>query len=254
MGSFALVVARRVVAGTAKGMKRAAPSDLSAKRNENNEMNKRRTIQRMAGCALLVFMTAAAHAAEPLYQNNFEQAEVGSVPDEFLVMDGQFAVREHEGNKVLELPGAPLETYGFLMGPAQKEGLAVSARFHGTSRGRKFPTFAVSLNSVGGFRLRVAPAKKAVELVKNDAPVVSVPFEWKSGVWTSLKLQIRKAAEGLWKVEGKAWLEGQSEPDAWTVVWDEAQEPVNGRPGAWGSPFSGTPIWYDDVVVSAADE
>jgi hypothetical protein len=217
-------------------------------------MNNLTMIHRMAGIVLLLVMIVSARGAETLYRIDFEQADVGQVPDDFLVIDGQFAVRELEGNKVLELPGAPLETYGFLMGPAQKEGLAVSARFHGTSRGRKFPTFAVSLNSVGGFRLRVAPAKKAVELVKNDAPVASVPFEWKSGVWTSLKLQIRKAAEGLWKVEGKAWLNGQPEPDTWTIVWDEAQEPVNGRPGAWGSPFSGTPIWYDDVVVSAADE
>lgn len=191
--------------------------------------------------------------ADPLYHNDFESAEEGGVPDDFLIIDGQFAVRQHEGNKVLELPGAPLETFGFLIGPAQKEGLAVSARILGTNRGRKFPTFAVSLNSVGGFRLRVAPAKKAVELVKSDAPVASVPFEWKSGVWTLLKLQIRKASEGLWKVEGKTWLEGESEPDSWTISWDETREPTVGRPGAWGSPFSGTPIWFDDLVVGTAE-
>lgn len=217
-------------------------------------MNKMTTIQRMAGIVLLTVMTIAARGAAPLYQNNFEQAEVGKVPDDFLVIDGQFLVREHEGNRVLELPGAPLESFGFLLGPAQKEGLEVSGRILGTSRGRKFPTFAVSVNGVGGFRLRVAPAKKAVEIVRGDAPLVAVPFEWKSGTWTLLKLQLRKVEDGLWKVEGKAWPEGQPEPDDWTISWDEKREPPPGRPGAWGSPFSGTAIWYDDLVVSAAEE
>jgi hypothetical protein len=217
-------------------------------------MNKLTTMHRVAGVLLLMVMTAAVRGAEPIYQNNFEQAELGSVPDDFLVIDGQFAVRERDNNKFLELPGAPLESFGFLMGPAQKVGLAVSGRMQGTSHGRKFPTFAVSVNGVSGYRLRVAPAKKSVEIVKGDVPMVAVPFEWKSGVWTLLKLQVRQVGDGRWRVEGKAWLEGQPEPDDWTITWDEEKEPVPGRPGAWGSPYSGTPIWYDDLVVTAAEE
>lgn len=193
-------------------------------------------------------------ASEPLYQNNFESTEPGRVPDDFLVIDGQFAVREERDNRFLELPGAPLESFGFLMGPAQKEGLAVSGKILGTSRGRKFPTFAVSLNGVSGYRLRVAPAKKAIEIVKSDTPLVSVPFEWKSGAWTSLRFQLRKTSDGLWKLEGKVWLEGESEPEAWMIAWEERQDPPAGRPGAWGSPFSGTPILYDDLAVHTAEE
>jgi hypothetical protein len=140
------------------------------------------------------------------------------------------------------------------MGPAQKEGLAVSGRVRGTSRGRTYPTFAVSLGGVSGYRLRVAPAKRAVEIVKNDVPLVSEPFVWKSGSWTLLRLQVRKIEAGLWRVEGKVWMEGQAEPDDWTIAMDERQEPVPGRPGAWGSPFSGTPIWFDDLVVTAVEE
>jgi hypothetical protein len=116
-----------------------------------------------------------------------------------------------------------------------------------------FPTFAVSLNGVSGYRLGVAPAKKALEILKGDLPQASVPFEWRSGSWTLLRLQVRKVEEGLWRVEGKAWLEGQPEPGDWTITWDEKMEPVPGRPGAWGSPFSGTSIWYDNLVVTAAE-
>jgi hypothetical protein len=215
------------------------------------------TIRIVAGIVSLAVWVGAvwtAGAAEPLYQNNFEESEIGKVPDEFLVIDGQFAVRELEGNRFLELPGAPLESFGFLMGPARKEGLAVSARIQGTSRGRKFPTFAVSANGVGGYRLRVAPAKKSIEIVKGDVPLVDAPFAWKSGTWTWLRLQVRKVGDGIWRVEGKAWLEGEAEPEGWMISLEEKQEPVPGRPGAWGSPFSGTPIWFDNLRVNVADE
>jgi hypothetical protein len=210
--------------------------------------------KQLAVIILGTVQAVAAFGAEPLYQTRFEKTEVGQVPDDLLILDGQFAVREHEGKMVLELPGAPLESFGFLMGPAQKEGLTVFGRIQGTSRGRKSPAFAVSLNGASGYRLQVAPAKKSVEILKGDLPLVAAPFEWKSGVWTSLRLQVRKVEDGLWRVEGKVWLEGQPEPEDWSITWDEKQEPIVGRPGAWGSPFSGTPIWYDNLVVTLEGE
>src|SRR5512134_334801 len=84
----------------------------------------------------------------PLYENDFSKAELDQVPAEFLVIDGQFAVKQEGDNRFLELPGAPLETYGVLFGPTDKDGRAVSARIFGTGKGRRFPTFGVSLNGV----------------------------------------------------------------------------------------------------------
>src|SRR5438128_10392220 len=113
---------------------------------------------------------AFAQQAKPLYENDFEKAELNKVPDDFLVLDGQFAVKEEGGNKFLELPGAPLDTFGALFGPTDKEGNAVSARISGTGKGRRYPTFAVGLNGQGtsAYKLQVTPAKKALELFKGD--------------------------------------------------------------------------------------
>ena len=113
-------------------------------------------------------------------------------------------VKEENGNKFLELPGAPLDTFGVLFGPTQGSGVAVSARIFGTGKGRRFPSFGVGLNGAGGYRLVVSPAKKALELFKGDESVASGAFEWESGTWTLLKLQVRKSGDA-WKVEGKAW-------------------------------------------------
>jgi hypothetical protein len=190
--------------------------------------------------------------AKPLYENDFEKTDVGKVPEDFLVYEGAWAVREESGNKFLELPGAPLETYGVLFGPTEKENLVVTARVLGTSKGRRAPTFAVGLNGMGGYRLQVSPAKKLVELFKGDTVKASAPCEWQSGQWTRLRLQVRKLKEGEWKVEGKVWPQGTTEPGAWLISLNEREGPPAGRASAWGSPFSGTPIRFDDLVVSPA--
>src|SRR6266705_3685029 len=113
---------------------------------------------------------AFAQQAKLLYENDFEKAALDKVPEDFLVIDGQFAVKEEGGNKFLELPGAPLDTFGVLFGPTEKEGTAVFARIYGTGKGRRYPSFAVGLNGQGtaAYRLQVSPAKKALELFKGD--------------------------------------------------------------------------------------
>src|SRR6266480_7504692 len=102
-------------------------------------------IKAFTGLGLVVGLASAllAQGAKPLYENDFERAELNKVPDDFLVLDGQFAVKEENGNKFLELPGAPLDTFGVLFGPTEKEDIVVSARVFGTSKGRRFPTFAL---------------------------------------------------------------------------------------------------------------
>jgi hypothetical protein len=192
-------------------------------------------------------------AAAPEFTEDFSKSEVGKAPAEFLILDGRFAVREEDGNKFLELPGAPLESFGAMFGPSHKENWGAQARFHATSKGRKYPVFAISLNGFAGYRLTLAPAKRAVEIQKGDQIVASAPYEkWKSGAWTLLRLQVRKDGE-TWKVEGKAWPEGEQEPADWTINFTEKEEPLAGRPAVWGMPFSGTPIRFDDLKIFATE-
>jgi hypothetical protein len=73
-----------------------------------------------------------------LYQNNFEQAAVDKVPEEFLVLDGGFVVKEINGNKVLQLPGAPLETFGVLFGRANQRTRSSRRAFTAREKGEDF--------------------------------------------------------------------------------------------------------------------
>ena len=129
--------------------------------------------------------------------------------------------------------------------------MAVSAKIHGTLKGRRGPTFGVGLNGVAGHKLMVAPMKKALEIRKEDSVVATVPFDWKSDSWTSLKLQLTEVKPGTWKLQGKAW-SGAEEPKEWQVSTETTTAPSSGKASVWGNPFAGTPIQFDDIVVSEA--
>ncbi len=193
-------------------------------------------------------LTVAA-ADKPLYENNFEKAEIGKLPEDLKFATGEFAVKAEGGNKLLELPGAPLDSFNIQFGPTESADVAVSARIYGTAKGRRYPTFGVGLNGVGGFRLQVSPGKKALELYRDQDVKASAAYDWKAGEWMRFRLQVRKVKDGEWKIEGKVWLNGTPEPAKWLVAFDEKEELVAGCASVFGSPFSGTPIWFDDLAV-----
>jgi hypothetical protein len=184
-----------------------------------------------------------------LYENHFENAEAGKLPDEFMALAGDFVVKRDGTNQFLELPGSPLDSFAVQFGPSESVDVAAGARIFSTAKGRRAPTFGVGLGGVAGFKLQVSPGKKALELLKDQEVKTSLAFDWRSGSWTQLRLQVRKVKAGGWKIEGKAWPQGSPEPKDWMVSCDETEEPVGGRASVLGSPFAGTPIWFDDLRV-----
>lgn len=211
-----------------------------------------RAMNRIPPFVASLFAVLSLHAADAktVYLQDFTKAEVGSQPDDLLILDGQFTVKEDGGNKFFELPGAPLESYGFLFGPSEQADVQASARIFSTKQGRKFPTFGLGLCGASGYRLQVSPAKKSLELFKGDTLVTSAPFDWKSGEWTELRLQVAKVKDGEFKVEGKAWAAGSEEPKTPLIALAESQAQPAGKAGVWGMPFAGTPIRFDDLKVA----
>lgn len=207
---------------------------------------------------LVGLLSLGSVAGEPssdrLYENDFSESTPGSVPDDFLVLDGDFEVREEEGNRFLELPGEPLDTFGVLFGPSKRDELAVGARIYGSNQGRRFPAFGVGLNGIGGYRMQISPAKRKVELYRNDQLVKAVDYRWKPETWYQFRLQLRQTGEEQWEVHGKVWPQGESKPTEWTIHYVDSQEPFPGRPSVWGIPYSGQPIRFDDLVVTPASK
>lgn len=205
--------------------------------------------------ALCVFAATHTRAADPLFLEDFSRAAIGKTPTNFLVMDGQFTVVEDAGNRFLELPGAPLDTFGVMFGPSQKENWSVQARFLGSGKGRRFPVFGVSMNGRAGYFLHLAPAKKSLELLKGEAIQATAPYEgWANGAWTVLRIQVEKESDSSWLVQGKAWKDGTPEPAEWQVRWKETAPPNSGRAAVWGMPYSGTPIRFDDLRITPVEK
>jgi hypothetical protein len=199
---------------------------------------------------LLVCCSPLAAQEKPLYENDFEKAEVGKVPDDFLVLDGGFVVKEEEGNRFLELPGAPLETFSVQFGPAKSNDVAVSAAIRGTAKGRRFPVFGVGLGGVAGYKLQVSPSKQALEIYRDADLKASVPYQWKSGGWLKLRLRIHSRDKDTWLVEGNAWEQSASEPKQWMISFEAKEEPMAGRASVFGSPFSGEAVRFDNLAVT----
>ncbi len=190
-----------------------------------------------------------------VYANDFQQAKPGELPDDFLVLGGEFTVQRDGTNQFLELPGAPLDSFGVQFGPTSRGDVAVSARVFSTNKGRRVPTFGVGLGGVSGWKVRVAPAKDALELIRDLDVKVSVPYDWKPGGWTELYLELREIKSNTWRVAATVWPQGESRPEQPQLVFEETEPPIPGRASVMGSPFAGTPIRYDDLkVVSLAPQ
>jgi hypothetical protein len=125
-------------------------------------------------------------------------------------------------------------------------------RVFGTGKGRRFPTFAVGLNGVGGYKLQISPAKRTLELYRGEELLTSAPYEWESGTWSVLRLQSRALKEGKVSVQGKAWKQAAAEPKQWLISHEDKIGAPPGRPSIWGAPYSGTPIRFDNVLVTVA--
>lgn len=206
--------------------------------------------------ALLMFVTIGAAPADddtngPHWANDFEAIEIGEEPEDGLVLEGTFTVQsEGEKNKALHLPGAPLGTFGILLGPSERSDVSMTARIRSERKGRRYPAFGVGLCGNSGYRLQVTPGRDEIELLLGDDAVKRVAYEWKSGVWTRLRLEVRTAGEAKWIVRGRAWADGANEPDTWAIEHETETKPRKGGASLWGLPYSSQPVWFDDVIYA----
>ena len=85
--------------------------------------------------------------------------------------------------------------------------------------------------------------------MKDQEIKATVNYNWKTGAWTKMRLGIHTSKTGAWKIEGKAWAAGEPEPKAAVISFEETEEPTPGKASILGSPFAGSPIWFDDLRV-----
>lgn len=76
----------------------------------------------------------------------------------------------------------------------------------------------------------------------------SVPFEWESNTWYTLKFQSENK-DGTAVLRGKAWKRGEEEPAEWTVEAADKIPNVTGSPGLFGK-STNAEFYIDNVQVT----
>ena len=205
--------------------------------------------------AIILTTTLLAHSlqAEELVED-FEKAELGEIGDQFMVIDGEFEVIQQEDNKVLKLPSDPLIECGLLFAKSTRSATTVEGRVYAEKRGRRsFPRFALGAHGVSGYKIRVVPAQKRVELVFQDEVIANAPFTWKSGEWCSLRLELSKDGDTP-KLQAWAWMNNNGDTkapkDPILTHTGEAGTRSQGKPSVWGTPYSGKDILFDDLKAT----
>ena len=219
-------------------------------RIEIDRKTMRKIVRSIALCAMLVCCLLLFAADAPTnYKQDFQSSAEGSMPEELLVINGTFSVKAEGGNRFLQLPGEPLDTFGFMLGADETNSIQCSIRAGNT--GKRFPEFGVGLAGAAGYRLWLQPAVGEVQILKGDNVKAAKPYEWKSGTWLVLRLQLTKQNNKT-ILQGKLWPRGSPEPNQWSITLEdpESDKPVKGRASVWGIPYSGTPIDFDDIAIS----
>lgn len=199
----------------------------------------------------LVLLIPGIHSAEE-FRENFESYEVAEEPDLF-ILDGSFTVEMDGENKVLSLGSTPLIEGVLQLGKSLKSGAEVSVRIKGSQKRRSFPRFGVSLHGLSGYKLRVVPAKQLLELLRNDEVIQTAPFLWSTDQWHVLKLRVQRLDEERWSVSGWAWAEATKEPEDANIEYIGEAKRFQGKAAVVGTPYSGSPILFDDVSIVVFD-
>jgi hypothetical protein len=196
--------------------------------------------------------TISSSSWEVVYENDFSSYQVGEEPDDLFILDGAFAVGEVDGNKALSLPGDPVGDFGILFGPRVKgKPVELRCRVSSTRNGRRMPAFAAGLGGVSGFRLRINPATRNLQLIHGEETVATASFAWESSSWTHLRFRAEAKEEHTTTVSAKAWSNGVKEPAKWTLVHEFPMSFAGGKCCLWGLPYAGTPIHFDSLQVLA---
>ena len=134
------------------------------------------------------------------------------------LVEGDFQVVAGEGkNRILKLPAFPLVENGALFGKSSRGPVTAEARVKASKKRRSYPRFALGVHGISGYRLRVVPAQKLLEIVKDEEVVHTTPFQWTADIWYSLRLKVSSPSDGKTLVQGWVWSGGEA-PEEPTVT------------------------------------
>jgi len=204
-----------------------------------------------------LLLAASLFAAYSLHAQQLQSFEInaddwaeGEPPKEVFVVDGTIKIAARNGNKAIVIDPNPVTDASAQLAVSASGNASIEAKILAIKRGRSTPRFGVSVHGMSGYRLIVNPAKKSLDLIKNDQTLVTVPFAWTSEVWVKVKLEAKKGTGDAWGITGKAWPADAAEPAEPLIKHEEKNLKGQGKCAIWATPFSGEPVFFDDIKIS----
>jgi hypothetical protein len=204
-----------------------------------------------------LLIAASLFAAFSLHAQQLQSFDInadgwaeGEPPKEVFVVDGTIKIAARDGNKAIVIDPNPITDASAQLAVSANGNASIEAKILAIKRGRSTPRFGVSVHGMSGHRLIVNPAKKSLDLMKNDQTLASVPFAWTTEVWVKVKLEAKKEAGDAWSITGKAWQADAAEPAEPLIKHAEKSLKGQGKCAIWATPFSGEPVFFDDIHIS----
>jgi len=201
--------------------------------------------------AASLFATCSLHAQQlQSFEIKADDWAEGEPPKEVFIVDGTIKIAARDGNKAIVIDPNPVTDASAQLAVSSSGNASIEAKILAIKRGRSTPRFGVSVHGMSGHRLIVNPAKKSLDLVKGDQTLVTVPFAWTSEAWVKVKLEAKKGAGDAWTITGKAWPADAAEPAEPLIKHEETKLKGQGKCAIWATPFSGEPVFFDDIKIS----
>ncbi len=135
------------------------------------------------------------------------------------------------------------------MGPADLSDYTVQADVLSFSKGNRLPDGGLIAQR---YTFDLMGAAQQVQLrtwtPQLDRFSSSKPFEWKPGVWYTMKITTT-IHDGKAQVQGKIWPRDGAEPKEWTVIGEDISPNLIGSPGLFGNTKDGE-FFYDNLTVT----
>ncbi|MEM0896526.1 MAG: hypothetical protein AAGJ79_06535 [Verrucomicrobiota bacterium] len=201
--------------------------------------------------ALLFALPMSGLSGEETEIFDFQKEDVDDLPSEFIEIEGSFAIAEEGENKFLRLTPEPLGENAVIFGESSIGMIVLEARIRSEKKRRTSPRFAIGAHGTKGFRLRLVPQRKQLELIMDEIEqVATASYDWESGSWTWLRLSITPGEGESWNIEGRVWKEGEEPPVEAMIAYTHTEHPGTGKATLWGTPYPGYPIDFDDVTLT----
>lgn len=193
------------------------------------------------------------------YREDFEATGPGLIPGGWTNTQLRYVTTKlDDGNTVLMKTAriaVPFyrQWYAFI-GTPDMAGYTVSADVMGEQVRDNLPNMGVTAHR---YILQIVGNEQKLRISAWDAvPRVAeeIDFALEPNTWYRLKMTVKVEGEKA-QILGKAWKKGEAEPNQWTVTLTDENPNLSGPPGLYGSalgiqpPKTGTPIYYDNILV-----